>query len=152
MWAVSGDQIFHRDAQGWSRFADESWRNQLRLPLPFLQQQVDLVRVRAGSPNHVWVAATSHILRWDGSAWTVYNFDDPTYPDTGGSAGYNYNDFWIDGPNDVSIAGGIDGVGSTMEPGIASTTSTAPASRGWRRRVQRFAALARWTGIVVGGQ
>jgi len=117
VWAVSGDQIFHRDAQGWSRFANEDWRNHLTLPLPF-GRPMDLVRVRAGSPNNVWVAATAHMLHWDGQAWTAANLDDFGYPDVGGTAGYNYSDFWIDGPDDVWIAGGVDQVGNTMETGI----------------------------------
>lgn len=117
MWAVSGDQIFHRDAQGWSRFADEDWRNHLKLLLPF-GQPMDLVRVRAGSPNNVWVAATAHMLHWDGQGWTAGSLDEFGYPDVGETAGYNYSDFWIDGPDDVWIAGGVDQVGNTLESGI----------------------------------
>ena len=149
--AVSGDQIFHRDAQGWSRFADEGWRNQLRLPLPFSPQldpyaYAPEARTTSGSPPPATCSAGT------APAWTVYNFDDPTYPDAGASAGYNYNDFWIDGPNDVWIAGDLDGVGSTMEPGIVHHFDGTSFTQDWRSRLQRFRPLARWTGVVVGGQ
>lgn len=118
VWAVAGELIFHRDAQGWSLFADDSWRAQLRQPLPFMNP-LDLVRVRAAGVNDVWVAATAHMLRWNGSAWTVYNLDTAGYPDQTASIGYNYYDFWFDGPNDVWVGATGDQVGNTMDGGLA---------------------------------
>ncbi len=118
VWAVSGDQIFHRDAQGWSRFADESWRNQLRLPLPFLQQQVDLVRVRAGSPNHVWVAATSHILRWDGSSLDRLQLRRPDLSGHRWERRLQLQRLLDRRPQRRVDRRRLDRVGSTMEPGI----------------------------------
>jgi len=118
VWAVAGELIFHRDAQGWSPFANDGWRAQLRQPLPF-NNPLDLVRVRAAGVNDVWVAATAHMLRWNGSAWTVYNLDTAEYPNQSASIGYNYYDFWFDGPNDVWIGATADQIGNTMDGGLA---------------------------------
>jgi hypothetical protein len=114
LWASAEDQLFHRDAQGWSRFPDESWRSQLRLPLPFGDELV-MTRVRAATPSDVWVAVTTHLLHWSGQSWSVFNFNDPTYPTTSASVGFFYNDIWIDAPNDVWFGGPSDQVGNTMD-------------------------------------
>jgi hypothetical protein len=118
LWAAGSDLLYHRDAQGWTRFADESWRGTIRLP-PFSPTQsvpVQLKRVRAAAAGDIWVAATSNVMHWNGQ-WTTYNFDDPTYPNAGASVGYDFADIWIDAPNNVWVVGNIDQVGNTMEPG-----------------------------------
>jgi hypothetical protein len=113
VWASIGDVLYHRDAQGWSPFANDNWRSQIRQP-PFMNP-VAFARVRVGGVNDVWASLPDNILHWNGYTWTVYNFDDPTYPDTSASIGYFQLDFWINGPNDVWAAGGSDQVGNTMD-------------------------------------
>jgi hypothetical protein len=118
LWAAGSDLLYHRDAQGWTRFADESWRGTIRLP-PFSPTQlvpVQLHRVRAAAAGDVWVAATSNIMHWNGQ-WTTYNFDDAAYPNASASVGFDFADIWIDAPNNVWVVGSIDQVGNTMEPG-----------------------------------
>lgn len=130
VWATGGDLLFHRDAQGWTRFADESWRNMVRQP-PSFAGPLELNRVRAVAPNQIWVAATNNMLRWDGQAWTAFNFDDPGYPNDSASVGYFFKDIWIDSPASVWVASASDQVGNTMDQGFvhhfdgASWTRTA---------------------------
>jgi hypothetical protein len=114
LWAAGSDLLYHRDAQGWTRFADESWRSEIRQP-PFMNA-FETHRVRAAAVGDVWVAASSNILHWNGQ-WTTYNFDDAAYPNAGASVGYDFADIWIDAPNSVWVVGSIDQVGNTMEPG-----------------------------------
>ena len=116
VWASAGDAIFHRDAQGWTRFANEGWRNQIRLP-PF-SIPVELLRLREAAPNDIWLAATSNILHWNGQAWTTFNFDDPNYPNDTASVGFFFRSIWIDSPTSVWVGGGADQVGNTMESSI----------------------------------
>ena len=114
LWASAGDVLFHRDGQGWSRLADESWRSQARLP-PTFTSPIEFRRVRAVAPATLWVAASNNILRWNGQAWTAYNFDSPGYPNESASIGFGYLDIWIDGGSDVWVVGGSDEVGNTMD-------------------------------------
>ena len=116
VWASAGDAIFHRDAQGWTRFANEGWRNQIRLP-PF-SSPAELFRLREAAPNDIWLAATSNILHWNGQAWTTFNFDDPNYPNDTASVGFFFRSIWIDSPTSVWVGGGADQVGNTMESSI----------------------------------
>jgi len=116
VWASAGDAIFHRDAQGWTRFANEDWRTMVRVP-PF-SIPVEAVRLREAAPNDLWVAVTSNVLHWNGQAWTAFNFDDPDYPNVGASVGYFFRSIWIDSPTSVWVGGGIDQVGNTMEPSV----------------------------------
>src|SRR6185312_7095129 len=95
LWATASDLLYHRDAQGWTPFADQTWRNKVPAQTPF-SGAVDLWRVRAAAPNDVWVAEVNNLLHWNGQAWTVYNFDDPTYPNTSASIGFYFYDIWID--------------------------------------------------------
>jgi hypothetical protein len=118
LWVVGSDLVYHRDAQGWTRFSDESWRNTIRLS-PFSPTQlvpVQLRRIRAAGAGDVWVAATSNVMHWNGQ-WTTYNFDDADYPNASASVGFDFYDIWIDAPNNVWVVGPIDQVGNTMEPG-----------------------------------
>ena len=129
MWASAGDAVFHRDAQGWTRLTNDSWKAQIRLP-PFSIPPV-ILQVREAAPNDVWFAATSNILRWNGQAWTTFNFDDPNYPNESASVGLFFRSIWIDSPTSVWVGGGADQVGNTMESSImnhfdgASWTHTA---------------------------
>jgi hypothetical protein len=118
LWAAASDVLYHRDAQGWTRFTDETWRNIVRQPPSFLQANIEVNRVRAAAPGDLWIAATSNILHWSGGAWTSYNFDDPTYPTTSASIGFFFSDIWIDSPSSVWVAGGSDQVGNTMDLGF----------------------------------
>jgi hypothetical protein len=114
VWAAASDVLYHRDAQGWTRFANEGWRAQAR-PSPFGGGSIELNRVRAAAPNVLWVAATRDVLRWDGQAWTAYNFDDPTYPDQSAAIGFYFHTIWIDSPTSVWVGGASDQVGNTMD-------------------------------------
>jgi hypothetical protein len=114
LWATASDLLYHRDAQGWTPFADQTWRNKVPAQTPF-SGSIDLWRVRAAAPNDVWVAEVNNLLHWTGQAWTVYNFDDPTYPNTSASIGYYFYDIWVDSPTSVWAAGPSDQVGNTMD-------------------------------------
>jgi hypothetical protein len=114
VWAVGGDLLYHRDAQGWTRFSDESWRGKVRPPASFAGP-IELRRVRAVAANDIWVAATNNILHWSGGQWTTYNFDDPDYPNVSASIGFYFRDIWIDSPSSVWVAGPSDQVGNTMD-------------------------------------
>jgi len=113
LWAVAGDQVYHRDDQGWSPF-DSSWRSQITV---HGTRPVELTRVRAAALGDVWVTETGNILHNTAAAgWTAYNFDDPTYPSATGSIAFFYAAIWIDAPNSVFVSGGSDEVGNTMDP------------------------------------
>lgn len=114
IWAEGGDVLYHRDAQGWLRFADESWRGMVRPPPPF-SSPIELIRVRAAAANDVWVAAVGNILHFGGGQWTTYSFDDPDYPNASASVGFYYNDIWVDSPTSVWVGGPTDQVGNTMD-------------------------------------
>src|SRR5262245_5836429 len=114
VWASASDVLYHRDAQGWTRFANEGYRSQAR-PSPFDGSPAELNRVRAAAPNVLWVAASRDILRWDGQAWTAYSFDDATYPDTSAAIGFYFHTIWIDSPTGVWVGGASDQVGNTMD-------------------------------------
>jgi hypothetical protein len=117
VWAAASDALYHRDAQGWTRFANEDWRTQIRQP-PSFSSPPQFFRVRAAAANLIWAAVTSNILRWDGQAWTAFNFDDPNYPNESASVGFFFRSIWIDSPTSVWVGGGADQVGNTMEPSI----------------------------------
>jgi hypothetical protein len=114
VWAVGGDLLYHRDAQGWTRFSDESWRSKVRPPASFAGP-IELRRVRAAAANDIWVAATNNILHWSGGQWTTYNFDDPGYPNVSAAIGFYFRDIWIDSPSSVWVGGPSDQVGNTMD-------------------------------------
>jgi hypothetical protein len=114
VWAAASDAVFHRDAQGWSRFTDEGWRAQIRQP-PGFSGPARFRRVREAAPSAVWFAVSSNVLRWNGQAWTAYNFDDPNYPNETSTIGFGYRDIWIDSPTDVWVGGGSDRIGLTMD-------------------------------------
>ncbi|HXJ19094.1 MAG TPA: hypothetical protein VMT03_02595 [Polyangia bacterium] len=122
LWATASDLLYHRDAQGWTRFADETWRSTVRQPPSFLANNgaIEFNRLRAAAPGDFWIAATSNILHWSGAAWTTYNFDDPTYPNTSASVGYYFDDIWIDSPSSVWVVGLADQVGNTMSEGAVN--------------------------------
>ncbi len=159
VWATGGDLLFHRDAQGWTRFADESWRNLVHQPPSFVGT-IELGRVRAVAANQIWVAATNNMLRWDGQAWTAFNFDDPSYPNATASIGYFFRDIWIDSATSVWAAGASDEVGNTMDQGFvhhfdgANWTHTAIGLGGvqtiWRAGAPLW--LATPTQDIVNGQ
>jgi hypothetical protein len=107
---VGGDFIYHRNANGWSAFADDSWRALVPPPPTYL------VRVRTAGPNDLWVLEQSHILHFDGSHWTAVEFVDPGFPNVPGSTRSIFTDLWIDGPNNVWVVGPSDTVGSTVPP------------------------------------
>jgi hypothetical protein len=114
VWAAASDALYHRDAQGWTRFADEGWRTQIRQP-PSFSSPPQFFRVRAAAPNFIWAAVTSNVVRWDGRAWTAYNFDDPNYPNESASIGFFFRSIWIDSPTNVWVGGASDQVGNTMD-------------------------------------
>ena len=115
LWATASDLLYHRDAQGWTAFADQTWRSTVHQPA--YSPSIQFNRVRAAAPNDVWIAATSNILHWSGASWTTYNFDDPGFPNTSAAVGYFYNDIWIDSPSSVWLVGEGKQVGNTMSPG-----------------------------------
>jgi hypothetical protein len=122
LWATASDVLYHRDANGWTRFPDESWRNTVhRIPSSQTTlEPIEFYRVRAAGPDDIWIAATSNILHLSHEAWTTYNFDDPGYPDTSAAVGYFFADIWIDSPTSVWVAGASHQVGNTMSPGIVN--------------------------------
>ena len=117
LWATASDLLYHRDAQGWTPFADQTWRSTVHQPPSYLGA-LQFHRVRAAAPNDIWVAATSNVLHWSGASWTTYNFDDPGYPNTSAAIGYGFNDIWIDSPSSVWLVGESDQVGNTMSLGF----------------------------------
>ena len=116
MWATAADLLYHRDANGWTQFRDETWRNTVHQP-PF-GEPLQFNRVRAAAANDVWIAATSNLLHLSGESWTTYNFDDPGYPTTGATIGFSFNDIWIDSPTSIWFVGPSDQVGNTMDFGF----------------------------------
>ena len=159
VWATGGDLLFHRDAQGWTRFADESWRNMVHQPPSFVGA-IELNRVRTVAPNQIWVAASNNMLRWNGQAWAAFNFDDATYPNASGSIAYFFKDIWIDSGTSVWVASASDQIGNTMDQGFvhhfdgANWTHTAVGLGGvlsiWHAGTPYW--LATPTQDVVGGQ
>jgi hypothetical protein len=113
IWATAGDLIYHRDTEGWTRFADDSWRGMVAQPSGFFGD-VELHRVRAVAAGDFWVAETSNVLHWTGESWTSYNFDDPGFPQAGQSVGYSFDDIWIDSPSSVWVVGFSKMIGNTM--------------------------------------
>jgi hypothetical protein len=113
VWATASDVIYHRDARGWTRFANEGWRTMVRPP--GLGGPVELNRVRAVASNDVWFAATNNILHWDGQTWTTYNFGSPNYPNESGSIEFFFHTIWIDSPTSIWVGGGSDEIGNTMD-------------------------------------
>ncbi|HXJ23177.1 MAG TPA: hypothetical protein VMT03_23375 [Polyangia bacterium] len=115
IWATTGDVIYHRDAQGWTPFTNDSWR---AVAHPLQPPTATLVfnRVRAAAANDFWIAATSNVLHWDGAAWTAYNFDDATLPLSG--VAYQFGDIWIDSPSQVWVVGSGKMVGNMMSAGF----------------------------------
>jgi hypothetical protein len=122
IWASASDVLYHRDAQGWTRFTDESWRNTVRQPPSFLANggTIEFDRLRAAAPGDLWIEATSNILHWSGGAWTTYNFDDPGFPNTSAAIGYFFTDVWIDSPTSVWVVGEAKQIGNTMSQGSVS--------------------------------
>jgi hypothetical protein len=119
LWASASDVLFHRDAQGWTRFTDESWRDTVRQPPSYVRNNgtIEFNRVRAAAANDLWIAATSNMLHWSNESWTTYNFDSPTYPTGSAAIGFYFSDIWIDSPSSVTSVGETDQVGNTMSPG-----------------------------------
>jgi hypothetical protein len=117
LWATASDLLYHRDAQGWTAFADQTWRSLVRQPPSFVGP-IEFRRVRAAAANDFWVAASSNMLHWSGQSWTTYNFDDPDYPNASASVGFSFNDIWIDSPSAVWVVGPSDQVGNTMSQGF----------------------------------
>jgi hypothetical protein len=121
LWASASDVLYHRDAQGWTRFTDETWRNTVRQPPSFVNNgTIEFNRLRAAAAGDLWIAATSNILHWSGGAWTTYNFDDAGFPNTGASVGYFFSDVWIDSPTSVWVVGEAKQIGNTMSEGSVS--------------------------------
>jgi hypothetical protein len=115
LWAVGGDLILHDAGQGWMPL-DEGWRSKIQLTprksdAPALPT---FVRVRAAGASDVWINEVENIVHWTAGSWTAYNFDSPTYSQSG--VAFDFTDVWIDGPNDVWVAGGSDVVGDTYDP------------------------------------
>jgi len=117
IWATAGDLIYHRDAQGWTPFADDSWRSMVVQPSGFFGD-TELHRVRADAPGDFWVAVTSNVLHWNGASWTSYNFDDAGFPQAGQSVGFSFDDIWIDSPTSVWVVGFSKMIGNTMGEGF----------------------------------
>ena len=117
IYATAGDLIYHRDAQGWTRFADDSWRSMVVQTSSFFGD-FELKRVRAAAAGDFWVAVTSNMLHWSGGSWTSYNFDDPDFPQAGQSVGFSFDDIWIDSPGSVWAVGPSKMIGNTMEFGF----------------------------------
>ncbi len=115
LWATASDLLYHRDAHGWARFTDDSWRGLVHLPGGAFGNTLQFNRVRAAAPNDIWIAATSNMLHWSNEAWAAYNFDDPGYPTQGASVGYSFAGIWIDSPSSVWPIGPSDQVGNTMD-------------------------------------
>jgi hypothetical protein len=115
LWASAGQQLFHRGSGGWTPF-DDSWKTMVHINPFVMPPDPDLIRVRDVGPDDVWVAESSNIMHFTGGAWSVFNFDDPNYPNESASIGFFFSDIWIDGPNDVFVSGSSDVVGNTMDP------------------------------------
>jgi hypothetical protein len=118
LWATAADLLYHRDAHGWARFTDDTWRATVS-PAQGFFAPFQFNRVRAAAPNDIWIAASSNVLHWSNESWATYNFDDPGYPLMGASIGYSFNDIWIDSPTSVWSVGPSDQVGNTMDFGFA---------------------------------
>jgi hypothetical protein len=116
LWATGGDLLYHRDAQGWTAFADNTWRSTAKQPAS--TEPIEFHRVRAAAANDVWIAASSNVLHWSGESWTTYNFDDPNYPNVSASLAYDFNDIWIDSTSNVWVVGSSAQVGNTMSDGF----------------------------------
>ncbi len=116
IWATAGDLIYHRDAQGWTPFTDDSWRSMVIQTSSFFGD-FELRRVRPAAANDVWILAPSNILHWSGTAWTSYNFDDPGFPTAEAVSGFGFNDLWIDSSSSVWVVGPLKEIGNTMEAG-----------------------------------
>jgi len=148
IWASASDVLFHRDAAGWTRFTDESWRNTAH-QIPNSQTTVAPIqfnRVRAAAPDDLWVAATSNILHWSGGAWTTYNFDDPGFPNTSAAIGFFFTDIWIDSPMSVWVVGPSEQIGNTMSRGFVHHFDGA----GWTHTAAAVGAIdAIWRGGAV---
>jgi len=115
LWAVGGQLILHDTGQGWMPL-DEGWRSKIQLTprksdAPALPT---FVRVRAAGAGDVWINEVENILHWTAGSWTAYNFDSPTYSQSG--VAFDFTDIWIDDPNNVWVAGGSDVVGDTYDP------------------------------------
>jgi hypothetical protein len=115
LWAVGGDLILHNAGQGWMPL-DEGWRSKIQLtPRKFnAPAPPTFVRVRAAGASDVWINEAENIVHWTAGSWTAYNFDSPTYPQSGSAL--DFTDIWIDGPNNIWVAGGSDVVGNTYDP------------------------------------
>ena len=115
LWATASDLLYHRDAQGWTVFSDDTWRSTVRQPPS--GGPIEFHRVRAAAANDFWIAASSNVLHWSGETWTTYNFDDPNYPNVSASLAYVFNDIWIDSTSNVWVVGSSAQVGNTMSDG-----------------------------------
>jgi len=114
IWAAGGDQVYRRQGpKAWTPI-DASWQTQVPDP----SQPHWLTRVRAAGSNDLWVTERSNILHYKDGAWTVTNLNDPYYPTTSASIGFWYYDIWIDSPSSVSVVGGSDQIGNTMDPAM----------------------------------
>lgn len=117
IWATAGNLIYHRDAAGWTAFADETWRGMVPQPSGFFGD-TELYRVRAAAAGDFWVAATSNVLHWSGGSWTSYDLDDPGFPQASQSVGFSYDDIWIDSTSSVWVVGFSKMIGNTMGQGF----------------------------------
>ena len=115
LWAVGGDLILHNVGQGWTPL-DDGWRSKIQLTPRKANAPVSptFVRVRAAGAGDVWINEVENIVHWTAGSWTAYNFDSPTYSQSG--AAFDFTDIWIDGPNNLWVAGGSDVVGDTYDP------------------------------------
>ena len=110
IWAAGGDQVYRRQGpKNWTPI-DASWQTQVPDP----SQPHWLTRIRAAASNDLWVTELSNILHYKDGAWTVTNLNDPYYP-ASGTISFRYYDIWIDSPTSVSIVGGSDEIGNTMD-------------------------------------
>jgi hypothetical protein len=113
IWAASNDLLYHRDAHGWARFTDDTWRSTAHPAAGHFGGFLQFNSVRAAAPGDIWIAATSNVLHWSNEAWTTYNFDEPSYPLSG--VAYSFDGIWVDSSTTVWPIGPSDMVGNTMD-------------------------------------
>lgn len=112
VWAVGGDAMYHRGADGWS-LVDPSWQMAIGAS-PGVP--ISLQSVRAFPGGQVWAVSPKFILHRADGIWSATLI--PPAPDafTPGSGEQYLERLWAFSPDEVWVSGYWAYVGSTMTP------------------------------------